>query len=127
MEIGKVMLVDDDASIRRIGQISLEDVGKFQVVIAKSGTEALELAASEKPDLIVLDVMMPGMDGPTTLTHLRENPITKCIPIIFMTAKVLLHEVDAYYQLGAAGVISKPFDPMLLASQIRQLVSARAA
>lgn len=127
MEIRKVMLVDDEADIRRIGQIALESVGHWEVVLAGNGTEAVVLAAQQRPDVILLDVMMPGMDGPTTLEHLRAQGATARTPVIFMTAKVQRHEVDRYLALGAIGVIGKPFDPMALAGTIRALLAGRPA
>lgn len=122
MALKKVLLVDDEPDIRRIGQFSLTAVGKLQVVIATSGVEAVEIAAREQPDVVLLDVMMPGIDGPTTLGRLRESPQTREIPVIFMTAKVQRAEVERYLQLGARGVINKPFDPMLLPQRLRDIL-----
>ncbi|RKG85169.1 response regulator [Corallococcus praedator] len=120
--IQKVLLVDDEDDIRTIGQLSLSRVGKWQTVLASSGAEALEKAATEVPDLILLDVMMPGMDGPTTFGRLRAQAATANTPIIFMTAKIQKQEVARYLELGAVGVIGKPFDPMTLPQEIRKLV-----
>jgi CheY-like chemotaxis protein len=120
--LSKVLLVDDEPDIRRIGQISLEHVGQWKVVQAQSGLQALTLAADERPDVILLDVMMPELDGPGTFLRLRADPITANIPVIFMTAKAQPHEVASYRALGAAGVIAKPFDPMSLPSEIRSIV-----
>jgi len=119
-------MVDDEPDIRKIGLVSLRSVGKWTAVAASSGEEALQLAPREKPDLILLDVMMPGMTGPDVLARLRANPETANIPIIFMTAKVQKSEVEGYRALGAAGVISKPFDPMQLPAQIRAIVDTPA-
>ena len=127
MPIQKVLLVDDEDDIRTIGQLSLARVGGWQCALAPSGHAALELAQSFHPDLVLLDVMMPGMDGPSTLAALRQLPATREVPIIFMTAKVQKHEVARYLELGALGVISKPFDPMRLPVEIRRLVDAAAA
>jgi CheY-like chemotaxis protein len=121
MTIVKVLMVDDDPHIRRIGELCLTAVGKWKVVLSASGAAAVELAAAEHPDLVLLDVMMPGMDGPMTLEALRARPDTAGIPVIFMTANVQAHEVERYLALGALGVISKPFDPMKLAAEIRRL------
>ncbi|MDI1481570.1 response regulator [Polyangium sp. y55x31] len=126
MGVSKVLLVDDEPHIRRIGELSLKGVGKWKVVLASSGHEALEIAARETPDVILLDVMMPGMDGQETLLELRAREATAAIPIIFMTAKVQKHEVDRYRELGAAGVIPKPFDPMALPGQIRDILATYA-
>ena len=124
MKLEKVMLVDDDADIRTIGEISLSKVGGWLVVLADSGTDALAKVSRERPDAILLDVMMPGMDGPTTFERLRDLPATRTTPIIFMTAKVQKLEVERYLALGAAGVISKPFDPMTLHKEVRRLLGA---
>jgi CheY-like chemotaxis protein len=122
--LSKVLLVDDEPDIRRIGQISLEHVGQWKVVQAQSGLQALTLAAHARPDVILLDVMMPELDGPGTFARLREDPATATIPVIFMTAKAQPHEVASYRALGAAGVIAKPFDPMSLPGEIRSIVEA---
>ncbi|MCP3165760.1 response regulator [Myxococcus qinghaiensis] len=118
----KVMLVDDEEDIRAIGKLSLSRVGGWVTVLAASGNEALTKAAEEQPDLILLDVMMPGMDGPTTFNRLRAQDATARTPIIFMTAKVQKQEVARYLELGAVGVIGKPFDPMTLPKEILKLV-----
>ncbi|NVJ00314.1 response regulator [Myxococcus sp. AM009] len=118
----KVMLVDDEEDIRTIGNLSLGRVGGWTTVLAASGAEALEKARAEQPDLILLDVMMPGMDGPTTFGRLRAEEATANTPIIFMTAKIQKQEVARYLELGALGVIGKPFDPMTLPQEIRKLV-----
>lgn len=120
MEINKVLLVDDDKNVRLIVQMSLE--GEWDLVIADSGQKALELAQSEMPDLILLDMMMPGMDGRQTLSKLKDSIELAKIPVIFMTAKVQSHEVEEYLKLGVAGLITKPFDPLTLADEIRQIV-----
>lgn len=121
MTISTVLVVDDEPHIRRIGELSLKNVGHMAVVLASSGAEAIALASAQQPDAILLDVMMPGMDGPMTLGSLRERSETAKIPVIFMTAKVQKQEVERYLRLGAAGVISKPFDPMTLADEIRRI------
>ena len=121
MTIATVLMVDDDPHIRRIGELCLKAVGKWRVVLSASGAAAVDAAAAEQPDVILLDVMMPGLDGPMTLEALRARPETAAIPVIFMTANVQDHEVERYLRLGALGVISKPFDPMKLAGEIRRL------
>lgn len=123
--IRKVMMVDDEPHIRRIGELSLRGVGKWQVVLAGSGKEAVELARREQPDVILLDVMMPGMDGPATLAELRDSNDTAAIPVIFLTAKAQRHEVERYRMLGAAGVLTKPFDPMTLPDEVRTILEPR--
>ena len=122
MKINKVLVIEDEPHIRRIGELSLKGVGKWEVVLAASGAEGLAAAASTQPDVILLDVMMPGMDGPTTLAELRAQPNTSNIPVIFITAKVEKHEVERYLALGAVGVISKPFDPLKLPGDIERII-----
>ena len=124
MEISKVLLVDDEPDIRKIGCMSLRAVGKWEVREADCGQGALDALAEEVPDVILLDVMMPGMDGPTTLGKLRENPAWADIPVIFLTAKVQKNEVERYLGLGARGVIAKPFDPMTLPDEVRKVLDA---
>ncbi len=119
-ESKKVLLVDDDQNIRFVTQVSLEGLTQWQIILAESGQEALTKAVVEKPDLILLDMMMPGMDGRTTFAKLKELAELSATPIIFMTAKVQTHEVEGYLKMGAAGVIAKPFDPMKLAEEICQ-------
>ncbi len=123
-DIKKVLLVDDDEAIRIICRLTLSTVGNWQVVETASGQEALEKAASEKPDLILLDVMMPGMDGITTLQRLKDDARAADIPVIFITARVQKSQVKRYLELGAKGVISKPFDPMALPEQILRILGA---
>lgn len=125
MPVSKVLLVDDEPHIRRIGELSLKNVGKWTVIQVASGADALVAAEKEAPDVILLDVMMPGMDGKETLARLRQNERTARIPVIFMTAKVQKHEVDNYLGIGAAGVIPKPFDPMALPAQILDILAQK--
>lgn len=126
MTIEKVMLVDDEEDIRTIAEISISQVGGWQSIVASSGQEALDLAREHAPDVILLDVMMPGMDGPDTLRKLREDDATKHIPVIFLTAKVQPGEVSEYLQIGAAGVVAKPFDPMTLPTEIVDLLESHS-
>ena len=127
MKIEKVLLVDDDPRIRKIAQISLQGVGGWDVQVVASGFEAIEAAKADRPDVILLDVMMPEMDGPTTLARLREIEEVATIPVIFFTAKVQKQEVDSYLALGAAGIISKPFDPMKLPGEIQEILDQHLA
>jgi CheY-like chemotaxis protein len=119
--------VDDDDNIRMVASIGLEDVPDWQILEASSGQQALAMAQTEHLDLILLDMMMPGMDGVTTLKNLRSGELTKDIPVIFMTAKVQTHEIESYKNLGALGVITKPFDPITLADEINSILSNPAA
>jgi two-component system, OmpR family, response regulator len=115
-----VLCVDDDKVILTLFERLLTNNG-YAVVTAESGDQALEVIQQTRPDLILLDVMMPGMDGPATLAALRELPATAATPIIFMTAKIQPHEMDHYRALGSAGVIAKPFDPTTLPQKVRDL------
>jgi DNA-binding response OmpR family regulator len=126
MQLRTILLVDDEPDIRKIGAMSLQAVGKWRVIQASSSEEAITLAATENPDLVILDVMMPGLDGPATLQRLRARDETRSIPVIFMTAKMQRHEVEEYIRIGALGVIGKPFDPMQLPTEIRAICDREA-
>jgi CheY-like chemotaxis protein len=121
--MNKLLLVDDDANIRLLARMSLED--NWDVVEASSGAEALENAVKEKPDIILLDMMMPEMDGITVLAKLRELGEFAQTPIIFITAKVQAAEIETYLALGATGVIVKPFDPLKLSDEITHIVNSK--
>jgi CheY-like chemotaxis protein len=118
----KVLIVDDEPDIRRIARLGLSRVGGMEVVEATNGVEALAKAKEEKPDAVLLDVMMPGLDGPSTLARLREDPTTAGVPVVFLTAKAITAELDRLRSLGAAGVLTKPFDPMTLARDLRAVL-----
>lgn len=120
----KLLLVDDDEDIRTVASFCLRKIGGFEVVLADSAAECLRKAPVEKPDVVLLDVMMPGVDGVEALSQLRANPDTRSIPVIFLTAKVQRHEIEHYLSLGAEGVLQKPFDPMRLPQQVRDLLAA---
>lgn len=117
----KLMYVEDDPDIRAIAELALEDEG-FELTLCSSGEEALEVALKLKPDLIILDVMMPGLDGPATLIKLREFSHLKETPTIFMTARIQPAEILEYKAMGALDVIGKPFDVMTLADQIHHIL-----
>ncbi len=121
----KVLLIEDDCDIRESTSSCLEEVGGFEVVTAHSGEDGLVKAAEANPNVILLDVMMPIMDGPATLAALRSSESTKHIPIIFLTAKALSAEIATLKDLGAIGVLVKPFDPMSLHTQILTLLEAQ--
>ena len=123
MTISKILIVEDDEDIRTVIEVVARLVGDWQVLLAASGAEALERAKSEQPDVILLDVMMPGMDGPETLARLRQQTSTARIPVIFLTAKAQKHEVQSYLALGVNGVIIKPFEAMTLPDEIRRIVA----
>ncbi len=114
----RVLLVDDEDDIREVAQVSLEMVGGWTIYTANCGSKGIEVAAKEKPDAILLDVMMPDMDGPTTFQKLQERDDTKEIPVILLTAKVQAADKKRFEELGVAGLIPKPFDPMTLSEQV---------
>ena len=118
----RILYVDDEADIREVAQMSIELDAGFEVRTCSSGPEAIAEAAAWRPDLILLDVMMPGMDGPTVFARLREQGDMARIPVVFITARTHAHEVAAFFELGARGVIAKPFDPMRLAEQVREFL-----
>ena len=124
MSAVRILHVDDEPDIREIVDMSLALNREFEVRACASGEEAITAAAEWRPKLILLDVMMPGMDGPTTLTNLRKNPKTSAIPVVFMTARAQTREVEQISALGAQGVISKPFDPMTLAALVGEHLQA---
>ena len=121
----RILYVEDEPDIRMVAQMALEAVGGFTVIACASGQEALSAAPTAAADLLLLDVMMPGMDGPTTLKALRAMPSTANTPVIFMTAKVQAAEVAMYRKLGALEVIPKPFDPMELSAQLHAIWAAQ--
>lgn len=120
-ELTRILYVEDEPDIQAVAQIALESVGGFTVKTCSSGEEALDNAVEFNPDLILLDVMMPGMDGPSTLEKLQNFPELKNTPAVFMTAKVQPQEVEQLLSCGAIDVIAKPFDPMTLADNIREI------
>jgi CheY-like chemotaxis protein len=117
-----LLVVDDDDAIREVAQMALEIVGGFRVRSASSGLKAWDMIRSEVPDALLLDVMMPGMDGPTLLGQLRADAATSQIPVIFLTAKIQAGDRRDWNDLDIAGVIAKPFDPMTLAADISRLL-----
>lgn len=120
-DLSRILHVEDDPSIQAVAKVALEAVGGFRVLSCSSGQEALDQVQGFAPDFILLDVMMPGMDGPQTLARLAALVDLERIPVVFMTAKVQPAEIAAYRGLGARDVIIKPFDPMQLAAQVRQI------
>jgi two-component system, OmpR family, response regulator len=121
MTLERILYAEDEADIQAVAKLALELVGGFKVLMVANGAEVLEKINDFAPDLILLDVMMPTMDGPTTLKKLRSNLATANIPVIFLTAKVQPQEVTLYQEMGALNVIAKPFDPMQLAAQVKQI------
>ncbi|HKK56463.1 response regulator [Marinobacter sp.] len=121
----RILLVEDEEDIRAVAEIALESVGGFQLKVCASGPEALESIAGFAPQLIILDVMMPGMEGPETLREIRKLPEYALTPAVFMTAKVQADEIQSYLAGGATGVIPKPFDPMTLSDRILEIWQSR--
>jgi two-component system OmpR family response regulator len=121
----RVLCVEDDPDIRVVLKLALEAVGGFSVLVCGSGQEAIDTGPAFAPDFILLDAMMPGMDGPTTLTALRGIPALATVPVAFMTAKVQPSEIAAFKALGALDVIAKPFNPRTLAGAVKSLWERR--
>ena len=115
----RILLVDDEDDVRFTARLTLERIGGFEVEEATSGPEGVKLALARPPDLVLLDVMMPGMDGPTTLAALRREPELARIPVVFLTAKAMPWEISRLVALGAADVITKPFEPADLPARVR--------
>jgi len=114
----RILIVDDEDDIREVAQVSLELVGQYEVLTASSGRDGVARARTAQPDAILLDVMMPDLDGPGTLAQLRADPATRDIPVVFLTAKTQQAERARLAELGAAGILVKPFDPLKLPAEI---------
>ena len=114
----RILVIDNEQYIQEVAQICLRTTAGWQVTTASSGREGIAVATAEQPDAILLDVMMPDMDGPTTFQHLQDNAATRQIPVILLTAKVQASDRRRYSELGVQGAIAKPFDPLQLASQV---------
>ena len=119
MTTRRVLIVDDEDDIREVAQVSLEMVAGWEVLTASSGSAGLKTARAEQPDAILLDVMMPDMDGPTTFQKLQADPGIRHIPVVLLTAKLQPVDRKRFAELGVAGVLAKPFDPLELAGQVR--------
>ena len=123
-ELNKILYAEDEPDIQAIAQMALETVGGFEVVICNSGLEAVEKAPDVNPDLILLDVMMPGLDGPETLERMRQIDSLKDTPVIFLTAKAMTTEIERFLEAGAIAVVAKPFNPMTLSDELREIWAA---
>ena len=121
----KALIVDDEEDVRLVANYSLSRIGKMEVVEAATGEEAIAAAREHRPDFILLDVMMPGMDGAATFQILRKDPSTAAIPVVFLTAKAMRSDVRRLEELGARGVVLKPFDPMQLPNDVLSVLQAR--
>ena len=126
MKLRKVLIVEDEIDIQKVIRMSLKLRGVADVVVASNGEECLAVVNEVKPDLILLDVSMPKLDGYQTCRMLKANPETLSIPVIFLTAKVQKHEEELGANAGAVGYISKPFDPMTLHDQILAILAKNA-
>lgn len=113
-----ILIVDDEDDIREVAQLSLEVVAGWKVLAANSGESAIAMAGAEQPDAILLDVMMPNLDGPSTYVRLQADESTRAIPVIFLTAKVQSSDRERFAELGVRGIIAKPFDPLELAEEV---------
>jgi CheY-like chemotaxis protein len=122
--LSRICYVEDDEDIQRIVRMSLEKIGKMTVEVVGDPMVAIDRMIAFKPDLVMLDWMMPGMDGPTLYRKMLETPAVKSLPVVFITAKASSRELDELRKLGAAGTISKPFSPRDLPDQLRALWSA---
>lgn len=120
-KLTRILYVEDEPDIQMVARLALESLGGFTVEICSSGEEALARAPGFEPQFILLDMMMPGIDGQTTFKRLRNLPQFADTPVVFMTAKIQPGEVSGYKELGAADVIPKPFDPMTLAGQVQAI------
>ena len=123
MAAPKILFIDDEEDIRTVVQLSLEAIGGYEVLLASSGAEGLEMAAKERPDAILLDVMMPGLNGPAVLERLGQDERCAHIPVIFLTAKSRPAEISRLKELGALEVLAKPFSPTGLADHVRRILS----
>lgn len=118
----RVLIIDDEEDTRSIASMSLTILGGLEVIEAENGQDGVNKAAAEQPDVILLDMMMPIMDGPSTLEALRGNDRTRNIPVIFLTAKAMTSEIERLKRMGARGILTKPFDPTVLATQMKAIL-----
>ena len=122
MTAKRVLVIDDEDDIREVAKVSLEMVGGWEALTASSGSEGLEKARAEQPDAILLDVMMPDMDGPATFHRLQDDAALRHIPVILLTAKVQANDRRQFAELGVRGVIAKPFDPLSLPREVSEVM-----
>ena len=118
----RVLIIDDEDDIREVAALSLEATAGWEILTARSGAEGMRIAAAEQPDAILMDVMMPGVDGPTTFRSMQQDPSISQIPVLFLTAKVQGVDQRRFAGLGVAAVLFKPFDPLTLAQQISDVL-----
>jgi two-component system, OmpR family, response regulator len=120
-ELKKILYAEDEPDVQTVVELTVQTMSSYDIKICNDGKKLLECVDNYKPDLILLDVMMPEMDGPTTFKFLQETESTKNIPVIFMTAKVQAHEIENLNKTGVIGIITKPFDPVTLCSEIEEI------
>jgi CheY-like chemotaxis protein len=118
----RILIIDDEEDIREVAGLSLETVAGWEVILASSGAEGIARAIEHQPDAILLDVMMPVMDGPATFRELRKNPATAHIPVMLLTAKVQSNDQRRFADLGVEAILFKPFDPLTLSTQIADVL-----
>ncbi len=118
----RILIIDDEDDIREVAALSLEATAGWQVLTASSGAEGITTAVACQPDAILMDVMMPGMDGPTALRHMQQETALNGIPVLFLTAKVQGVDQRRFSNLGVAAVLNKPFDPLTLAQQVSEVL-----
>lgn len=126
MTLKKVLLAEDDPDIQKVAKMSLKFAGVAEVTVVDNGEECLAAVERDRPDVILLDVMMPKLDGYETCRRLKANPATKAIPVIFLTAKAQQFEVKKGMDLGACGYLTKPFNPMTLQAEIAAILDEAA-
>lgn len=120
-ELKKILYAEDEPDVQTIVELTVQTMSEYQIKICNNGKELLKCVSEFNPDLILLDVMMPEMDGPTTFRNLQSEENTKDIPVIFMTAKAQVHEIEIFKEIGVVGIITKPFDPMNLCDEIQAI------
>ena len=120
-ELKRILYAEDEPDVQTVVELTVQTMSDYEIKICDNGKKLLENVEEYNPDLILLDVMMPEMDGPTTFKHLQENEKTKNIPVVFMTAKAQVHEIETFKETGVLGVITKPFDPINLCNEIKKI------
>ena len=118
----RILIIDDEDDIREVAALSLEATAGWQVFTASSGLEGISMASTEQPDAILMDVMMPGVDGPATFRRMQEDSTVAHIPVLLLTAKVQGVDQRRFASLGVTGILFKPFDPLTLAQQISEIL-----
>jgi CheY-like chemotaxis protein len=120
-QLKKILYAEDEPDVQTVVELTVQTMSDYEIKVCDNGKRLLECVEEYNPDLILLDVMMPEMDGPTTFKNLQENIKTKAIPVVFMTAKAQIHEIEIFKETGIWGVITKPFDPMNLCNEIAKI------